>query len=246
MVADIKQQARSMYAAELRLRGYSFLADAVEEGRGRDDDLAAIAAIEAALASREPEYDRELIACMLESSAGCVESWTPEAMREQARLLRAADNRAADARTVNRTEPAASAGREAVDGVGDLYVECCECRYCNHVGINDCSTTDAACDHCDWSGPSPAEDKCPGCSTSGSMGAACPRCGGLYRFLAGITLKANHPAAVVDEAAVERVIAELRAYNPAADEHKGAHIHKVWAKELAAAIAAQQQEDGNG
>jgi len=53
---------------------------------------------------------------------------------------------------------------------------------------------------------------------------------------------AQQPAAAVDEAAVWRVIAELRAYNPAADEYKGAHIHKVWAMELAAAIATQQQE----
>src|SRR5690606_37276098 len=49
--------------------------------------------------------------------------------------------------------------------------------------------------------------------------------------------EAKRPAAVVDEAAVRRVIAELRAYNPAADEYKGAHIHKVWARELAAALA---------
>jgi len=44
---------------------------------------------------------------------------------------------------------------------------------------------------------------------------------------------------------VWRVIAELRAYNPAADEHKGAHIHKVWAKELAAALAQQPAETSN-
>lgn len=48
-------------------------------------------------------------------------------------------------------------------------------------------------------------------------------------------------AAVVDEAAVRRVIAELRAYNPAADEYKGAHIHKVWARELTAALAAHRK-----
>ena len=53
--------------------------------------------------------------------------------------------------------------------------------------------------------------------------------------------EAKRPAAVVDEAAVRRVIAELRAYNPAADEYKGAHIHKVWARELAAALATQHQ-----
>ena len=41
---------------------------------------------------------------------------------------------------------------------------------------------------------------------------------------------------------VERVTRELRAYNPAADEYKGEHIHKVWARELEAALAAPAQE----
>lgn len=61
-------------------------------------------------------------------------------------------------------------------------------------------------------------------------------------WLAMLAAAQQQPAAVVDEAAVWRVIAELRAYNPAADEHKGAHIHKVWAKELAAALTTQHQE----
>jgi len=41
------------------------------------------------------EYDRELIACMLEMSAGCIETFNETSMREQARLLRDADNAAA-------------------------------------------------------------------------------------------------------------------------------------------------------
>jgi hypothetical protein len=36
-----------------------------------------------------------------------------------------------------------------------------------------------------------------------------------------------------------RDLNQLTRYRPAADEHKGAHIHKVWAKKLAAALAAQ-------
>jgi len=53
------------------------------------------------------EYDRELIACMLEDSAGHIETWAPVAMRAQAALLRAADNRdAAGVRTVTRASEA--------------------------------------------------------------------------------------------------------------------------------------------
>jgi hypothetical protein len=33
---------------------------------------------------------------------------------------------------------------------------------------------------------------------------------------------------------LHRIVHELRTYNPAADEYKGAHIHKVWARELEA------------
>lgn len=39
--------------------------------------------------------------------------------------------------------------------------------------------------------------------------------------------------------ALRRIARELRAYNPAADEHKGAHIHGVWAREIDAALAQQ-------
>lgn len=65
-----------------------------------------------------------------------------------------------------------------------LYVEARECSSCLHVGINDSSDTLAACHSCDWSGPSPAEDHCPGCDQDGCMGSACPKCGAIYKLLA--------------------------------------------------------------
>lgn len=37
---------------------------------------------------------------------------------------------------------------------------------------------------------------------------------------------------------LERIARELRTYNPAADEYKGEHIHKVWAREIEALLAA--------
>lgn len=64
------------------------------------------------------------------------------------------------------------------------YVECRECTDCGHVGINDAHQTDATCAMCDWSGPSPVEDKCPDCGNENAMGAACPKCSGRYRILA--------------------------------------------------------------
>lgn len=65
----------------------------------------------------------------------------------------------------------------------ELHVEARECSSCGHVGINDSSDTLAACHNCDWSGPSPAEDHCPGCAQGSCMGAACPRCGAIYKLL---------------------------------------------------------------
>ncbi|UEP31576.1 helix-turn-helix domain-containing protein [Burkholderia sp. B21-007] len=41
---------------------------------------------------------------------------------------------------------------------------------------------------------------------------------------------------------LRRIVHELRTYNPAADEYKGAHIHKVWAREIEALIAVEQHE----
>jgi hypothetical protein len=65
-----------------------------------------------------------------------------------------------------------------------VYVECRECSHCHHVGINDASDTQAACHQCDWTGPSPVQDQCPGCHNTNCMGAACPKCGSLYELKA--------------------------------------------------------------
>ena len=76
-----------------------------------------------------------------------------------------------------------------------VYAEARECNACNHVGINDSHSTNAACTSCDWSGPSPVEDICPGCGRTGSMSAACPDCGGYYRLLAHTDIGAPQPEA---------------------------------------------------
>lgn len=90
-------------------------------------------------------------------------------------------------------EPATAATTASASG-DELYVECRECSHCLHVGINDASTTLAACHNCDWSGPSPVEDICPGCADSGCMGAACPKCGAIYKLLAEKDLRATAPS----------------------------------------------------
>lgn len=41
----------------------------------------------------------------------------------------------------------------------------------------------------------------------------------------------------VDVRELQRISHELRTYNPSADPHKGAHIHKVWAREIDKALA---------
>lgn len=61
-------------------------------------------AIKAALTSREPAYDRELIARMLtEYNAGLIGQFSPVAVEHQIKLLREAENRDAEGvRTVRR------------------------------------------------------------------------------------------------------------------------------------------------
>ena len=68
--------------------------------------------------------------------------------------------------------------------VESVYVECRQCDVCDHIGINDASTTEGACHNCDWQGSEPIEDKCPGCGDTDCMAAACPECGGRYALIA--------------------------------------------------------------
>lgn len=65
-----------------------------------------------------------------------------------------------------------------------VYVEARQCDECQHGGINDSAAGLAACHDCDWAGPDPAEDKCPGCQRENCMAAACPMCGGRYVLVA--------------------------------------------------------------
>ena len=87
--------------------------------------------------------------------------------------------------------------QEAGDGER-IYCEARECENCGHAGINDSHTVNAACLECDWSGPSPQEDKCPACQQTGVMTAACSRCDGRYRLVAEAeipALRTKQPAA---------------------------------------------------
>lgn len=61
-----------------------------------------------------------------------------------------------------------------------IYVEVRECEGCNHIGIDDAHSTLGACHECNWSGPEPVEDKCPGCGRENVIAAACPDCGSRY------------------------------------------------------------------
>jgi hypothetical protein len=73
-----------------------------------------------------------------------------------------------------------------------VYVDCCECAECGHIGINDSHDTDASCGYpCGWTGPSPVEDKCPGCHREGVMGLACPKCSGRYSTIAEARIAAT-------------------------------------------------------
>ncbi|WP_409313654.1 hypothetical protein [Pseudomonas putida] len=78
-----------------------------------------------------------------------------------------------------------------------IYVEVRECEGCNHIGIDDAHKTLGACHECDWSGPEPVEDKCPGCKRENVMAAACPDCGSRYVLAAskefGIPAPQPHP-----------------------------------------------------
>ncbi|MDI3895645.1 hypothetical protein QK382_28685 [Pseudomonas aeruginosa] len=67
---------------------------------------------------------------------------------------------------------------------GKVYVEARLCDECQHGGINDSATGVAACHECDWAGPEPEEDKCPGCQRENCMAAACPQCGARYVLVA--------------------------------------------------------------
>lgn len=82
----------------------------------------------------------------------------------------------------------------AVGLAAATYVECRECDSCGHTGMNDDDGWRAACNICGWAGAAPEEDKCPECHREGTMSAACPKCGGLYRLLAAKAISSPSPA----------------------------------------------------
>lgn len=99
------------------------------------------------------------------------------------------------------------------------HVECRHCDDCNHAGINDEHATLAACLSCDWSGPSPTEDRCPGCARENCMSAACPKCGCRYELMASTEVAplAQHRASQgavaaphADDVAVDRLAAAMK------------------------------------
>ncbi|MDT8512345.1 hypothetical protein [Pseudomonas aeruginosa] len=90
---------------------------------------------------------------------------------------------------------AALSGAQAQHSAG--YAEARQCVNCRHIGIND-SADYAACHDCNWTGPEPDEDKCPGCGSENCMAAACPECGGRYDLVAEANITA--PAGQVPQA----------------------------------------------
>lgn len=90
-----------------------------------------------------------------------------------------------------------------------VYVEVRQCDRCDHIGINDGHDADAACHTCEWSGPSPVEDKCPGCGNTNCMGIACPKCSALYTLLADGRFLADEVSTATPASAGERAAFEI-------------------------------------
>lgn len=105
------------------------------------------------------------------------------ALAEVERLTRDRDD-CLKAREHYATQLGAALARVAELERGKVYVEARRCDECQHGGINDSATGVAACHECDWTGPEPEEDKCPGCQRENCMAAACPQCGARYVLVA--------------------------------------------------------------
>ena len=126
---------------------------------------------------------------------------------------------------------------------GSIYVECCQCDECQHGGINDAAAGLAACHDCDWTGPDPVEDKCPGCQSENSMAAACPKCGSRYVLVASEDIAAPvAPAAPTIKAERVSVPVELlrRVCWPVASG-SDRHTHSEAVAELRALLASHAE-----
>lgn len=91
----------------------------------------------------------------------------------------------------DRTHALRASHGQAPAQPGATYVCAQQCHNCCHAGINDEHSSDAACNSCGWSGPSPKKDHCPGCGQDGTMTAACPMCSGVYVLVAEARIDAT-------------------------------------------------------
>lgn len=120
-----------------------------------------------------------------------------------------------------------------------------QCVNCRHIGINDAADY-AACHDCNWTGPEPDEDKCPGCGSENCMAAACPECGGRYDLVAeaNITAPAGQvPQAWLDVQAERKRQIEAEGWTP---EHDDAHSHGEMARAAACYALAGSSAPNDG
>jgi len=97
-----------------------------------------------------------------------------------------------------------------------VHVEARRCDVCDHIGVNDASTTGGACHNCDWQGDEQQEDLCPGCGSHSCMAPACPECGGRYCLVASTEVTAQPRAVGVPDG--WKLVPIDRAYIPEIDD----------------------------
>ncbi|EPG4079095.1 hypothetical protein R2572_007019 [Pseudomonas aeruginosa] len=125
------------------------------------------------------------------------------------------------------------------------YAEARMCANCWHIGINDAADY-AACHDCNWTGPEPDEDKCPGCAGENCMAAACPECGGRYDLVAeaNITAPAGQvPQAWLDVQAERRRQITAEGWTP---EHDDEHDNGEMARAAACYALAGSSAPSDG
>ncbi|MFG8551851.1 hypothetical protein ACEP3E_12140 [Pseudomonas aeruginosa] len=128
------------------------------------------------------------------------------ALREQYECNTAIMHARTEALSRVTSERDAALSRVAELERGKVYVEARQCDECQHGGINDSATGVAACHECDWTGPEPEEDRCPGCQRENCMAAACPQCGARYVLVASEEIAA--PVAQAQHSVPEGVTIE--------------------------------------
>ncbi len=133
---------------------------------------------------------------------------------------------------------------------GKVYVEARQCDECQHGGINDSATGVAACHECDWTGPEPEEDRCPGCQRENCMAAACPQCGARYVLVASEEIAApvapaqhSVPQAWLDVQAERRRQITAEGWTP---EHDDEHSHGQMARAAACYALAGSSAPNDG